>query len=242
MTDDEELFHEFRRNPRRSLRNQLVERHMGLAVHIARRFSPATSRDEDIQQVAMMALVKAVDRYDPTLGHPFAAFAGRTIEGEIKRHFRDSTWVVRVPRSAQELHLAVRRATEELTQKLGRSPSVAEVADRLGVDRDDVVTGLTAAAARTVGSLDAGSDDDQQPNSHEVLGDHDRGFGDTDDQRTVEVLLARLQPRERQIVRLRFYENMSQSEIAERVGMSQMHVSRLLRRAVDELRSNLAED
>ena len=132
--DDDELFAEFQRNPRRSVRNKIVERHLGLAVHIARRFSPSTIGDEDLQQVAMLALVKAVDRFDPTIGSAFSAFAGRTIEGEIKRHFRDKTWSVRVPRSAKELHLAVRRANDELTQALGRSPSVPEVAEHLGIE------------------------------------------------------------------------------------------------------------
>ena len=175
--DDDELFAEFQRNPRRSVRNQIVERHLGLAVHIARRFSPSTIGDEDLQQVAMLALVKAVDRYDPTIGSAFSAFAGRTIEGEIKRHFRDKTWSVRVPRSAKELHLAVRRANDELTQRLGRSPSVPEVAEHLGISRDDVITGLSAAAARSVGSIDASTtDDDTAIDRREAMADVETGF------------------------------------------------------------------
>ena len=185
--DDDELFAEFQRNPRRSVRNQIVERHLGLAVHIARRFSPSTIGDEDLQQVAMMALVKAVDRYDPTIGSAFSAFAGRTIEGEIKRHFRDKTWSVRVPRSAKELHLAVRRANDELTQALGRSPSVPEVAEHLGISRDDVITGLSAAAARSVGSIDASTtDDDTAIDRREAMADVETGFAKTDDEHVVE--------------------------------------------------------
>jgi RNA polymerase sigma-B factor len=241
--DDEELFAEYRRNPRRSVRNQLVERHLGLAVHIARRFSPSTTRDEDIQQVAMLALVKAVDRYDPDIGSVFSAFAGRTIEGEIKRHFRDKTWTVRVPRSAKELHLAVRRANDELTQTLGRSPSVAEVAEHLGIPRDDVITGLSAAAARSVGSIDATtSDDDTAIDRRDALADVESGFGRTDDEQVVEMLLQTLPEREREIVRLRFYEDLSQAEIAERCGMSQMHVSRLLRKSFEQMRHALVGD
>lgn len=238
--DDDELFAELRRNPRRSVRNQLVERHLGLAVHIARRFSPSTIGDEDLQQVAMLALVKAVDRYDPTIGTAFSAFAGRTIEGEIKRHFRDKTWSVRVPRSAKELHLAVRRANDELTQSLGRSPSVPEVADHLGIERDDVITGLSAAAARSVGSIDASTtEDDTAIDRREALADVEVGFARTDDEHVVQMLLDALPEREREIVQLRFYEHMSQAEIAERCGISQMHVSRLLRRSFEQMRDTL---
>jgi RNA polymerase sigma-B factor len=240
--DDDELFAEFQRNPRRSIRNQIVERHLGLAVHIARRFSPSTIGDEDLQQVAMMALVKAVDRYDPTIGSAFSAFAGRTIEGEIKRHFRDKTWSVRVPRSAKELHLAVRRANDELTQRLGRSPSVPEVAEHLGISRDDVITGLSAAAARSVGSIDAStSEDDTAIDRREAMADIETGFAKTDDEQVVQTLLEMLPEREREIVRLRFYEDMSQADIAERCGISQMHVSRLLRRSFDQMRHTLDE-
>jgi RNA polymerase sigma-B factor len=241
--DDDELFAEFQRNRRRNVRNQIVERHLGLAVHIARRFSPSTIGDEDLQQVAMLALVKAVDRYDPTIGSAFSAFAGRTIEGEIKRHFRDKTWSVRVPRSAKELHLAVRRANDELTQALGRSPSVPEVAEHLGISRDDVITGLSAAAARSVGSIDASAtDDDTAIDRREAIADVETGFAKTEDERVVEMLLDKLPEREREIVRLRFYEDLSQAEIAERCGISQMHVSRLLRRSFDQMRHNLDDE
>src|SRR5512141_1984198 len=121
--DDLDLFVEFAANRSRSLRNRLVERHMGLAAHIAKRFSRHGGTEDDLRQVAMLGLVKAVDRFDPDYGVPFAAFAGSTIEGELKRHFRDHSWVVRVPRSAKDLHLLVRRATDELVQQSGRSPS-----------------------------------------------------------------------------------------------------------------------
>ncbi len=240
--DDLALFEEFHRTGRRRLRNELVERHIGLAIHIAKRFQH-NSR-EDVEQVAMMALVKAVDRFDPTLGFAFSSFAGRTIEGEIKRHFRDATWAVKVPRSAQELHLAVRRSRDELSAKLGRSPSVAEVADHLGIDRDDVLTGLVAAEARSVGSLDPPSnagDDQRTTDTQAVLGVADSGFEHLDNELTVERALSGLADREREIVRMHFYEGLSQADIAEQIGMSQMHVSRLLRRAIDTMRSQLAD-
>jgi len=139
--DDLDLFREFATNRSRAVRNQLVERHMGLAAHIANRYRRSNMSDDDLRQVAMVGLVKAVDRFDPDYGSSFSAFAGRTIEGELKRHFRDRSWVVRVPRSAKELHLHVRRANDELSQQIGRSPSVDEIAEHLADLRCDVLQG-----------------------------------------------------------------------------------------------------
>jgi RNA polymerase sigma-B factor len=241
-TDSTELFEEYRRTGRRSLRNRIVEEHMGLAIHIARGFENRSRRDRDIEQVAMLALVKAVDRFDVTMGVPFTAFAGRTIEGEIKRYFRDSTWAVKVPRGAKELNVAVRRAIDQLSVASGRSPTVDEVAAHLGVDRDDVLTGLAADSGRSVGTIDASSDDEggggDRLTATSVV---DRGFGDVDDQAAVQALLTSLPERERKIIELRFFHDMSQSEIAAEVGLSQMHVSRLLRAALERLRQQ-AED
>lgn len=242
-TDSSALFEEYRRSGRRSVRNRIVEEHMGLAIHIAQRFDHRSRRDADIEQVAMLGLVKAVDRFDPGRGVPFTAFAGRTIEGEIKRYFRDATWAVKVPRGAKELHVAVRRAVDQLSSSLGRSPTVDEVADHLGVDRDDVVTGLAAAEARSVASIDPGpSADDVGSDRQAATTSHDRGFDDVDDQAAVRTLLASLPERERTIVELRYYAELSQSEIAERVGVSQMHVSRLLRAALERLHARAVAD
>ncbi len=237
--DDLELFRQFAASRSRELRNQLVERHMGFAAHIAGRFRRADSRDDDLRQVAMLGLVKAVDRFDPEYGSTFSAFAGRTIEGELKRYFRDRSWVVRVPRGAKELHLLVRRAADELSQQLGRSPNVDEIAAHLDVDRDDVLRGLSATAAYHVGSLDAGSGDDDPGSPMDrqaVLATADPGFVNTDNREVVVGLLERLPERERRIVELRFYDRLSQSEIADQVGISQMHVSRLLRRSFEQMR------
>lgn len=237
--DDLELFRELVTTRRRSVRNQLVERHMGLAAHIAKRYHRSGIRDDDLRQVAMVGLVKAVDRFDPEYGASFSAFAGRTIEGELKRHFRDRTWAVRVPRGAKELHLDVRRATEELGQSLGRSPTVDELARHLQIERDDVLRGMAASAAYNVGTLDTGASDDDGDvavDRQAALAMDDRGYEDTEDRQLVNELLDRLPPREREIVRLRFYEQMSQSEIGEVVGISQMHVSRLLRRSYEQMR------
>jgi RNA polymerase sigma-B factor len=242
--DDLELFREFAATRSRALRNQLVERHMGLAAHIANRFRRQGGNDDDLRQVAMVGLVKAVDRFDPDYGAAFSAFAGRTIEGELKRHFRDRSWAVRVPRGAKELHLLVRNASEELSQRNGRSPSIDEIAAHLQVDRDDVLRGLSATAAYSVGTLDGGAtDDDADPigDRQRALASDEDGYSHVDDRELVVALIARLPAREQEIVRLRFYERRSQTEIADAVGISQMHVSRLLRKSFEQMRSWLEE-
>jgi RNA polymerase sigma-B factor len=209
---------------------------MGLAAHIARRFGRGRS-DDDLRQVAMIGLVKSVDRFDPERGVAFSAFAGRTIEGELKRHFRDQTWSVRVPRRAKELHLLVRRATEELGQQLGRAPSVDELASHLDIVRDDVVAGLSAGAAQNAGSIDATVDDDTSTDRNAALATAEEGFELAEHREVISELLQRLPDRERQIVELRFFARLSQTEIAHEVGLSQMHVSRLLRRSFEQMRS-----
>jgi RNA polymerase sigma-B factor len=185
------------------------------------------------------------DRFDPDYGGSFSSFAGPTIEGEIKRHFRDRSWVVRVPRSAKELHLQVRRASDELSHEIGRSPSVEEIARHLDIDRDDVLRGVAAGAAYNVGTIDAASADDGSDagmDRQSMLATVEHGFEDTENREVILELLDRLPEREHEIVRLRFYERLSQSEIADIVGISQMHVSRLLRRSFDQMREWLDED
>jgi RNA polymerase sigma-B factor len=237
--EDLDLFFEFVSTRHRSIRNRLVERHMGLAAHIAKRFSRPGVADDDLRQVAMLGLVKAVDRFDPEYGVPFAAFAGSTIEGELKRHFRDHSWVVRVPRSAKDLHLLVRRATDELVQATGRSPSVDEIAAHLNVDRDDVLRGLAASSAYHVGTIQTGGNDGETEtplDRIDALSSEESGYERTVDEDLVARLLAQLPEREQQIVRLRFYEQQSQEQIAATVGVSQMQVSRLLRGSFEKLR------
>ena len=240
--DDLELFREYASTKRRSTRNQLVERHMGLAAHIANRFRRSGGLDDDLRQVAMVGLVKAVDRFDPEYGATFSAFAGRTIEGELKRHFRDRSWTVRVPRGAKELHLLVRRAGEELAQASGRSPTVDEIALHLRIEREDVLRGLSATAAYNVGTLDGGGSDDESDiagDRQRALASEETGYVASENSELVGRLLDQLPEREREIVRLRFFERRSQSEIAEIVGISQMHVSRLLRRSFEQMRGTL---
>ena len=243
--DDLELFVEFAATRARSLRNRLVERHMGLAAHIAKRFSRHGGTEDDLRQVAMLGLVKAVDRFDPHYGVPFAAFAGSTIEGELKRHFRDHSWAVRVPRSAKELHLMVRRAADDLVQRTGRSPSVEEIAAHLEVDRDDVLRGLSVSAASRVGSLNAGGNDgtsDAPIDRIGALATEDSGYEHAMEADVVGRLLSRLPERERRIVQLRFYEQLSQAEIAAAVGVSQMQVSRLLRASFERMRDWMTDE
>jgi RNA polymerase sigma-B factor len=243
--DDLDLFFEFASTRERSIRNRLVERHMGLAAHIAKRFSRPGGTEEDLRQVAMLGLVKAIDRFDPNYGVRFAAFAGSTIEGELKRHFRDHSWAVRVPRSAKDLHLLVRRATDELMHKSGRSPSVEEIASHLGVDRDDVLRGLAASSAYHVGTIHSTGNerDGETPLDRiDALASEEAGYEQAMDAHIVEGLLARLPQREREIVRLRFYDQLSQEQIAAAVGVSQMQVSRLLRASFLKMRAWVDED
>jgi RNA polymerase sigma-B factor len=236
--DDLELFREFAAKKTRRIRNQLVERHMGLAAHIAQRFGLSGAADDDLLQVAMLGFVKAVDRFDPEHGAVFSAFAGTTIEGELKRHFRDKSWTVKVPRSAKELHLLVRRAAEELSQRNGKSPTVDQIAVHLGIDRDDVLRGLAASAAYNVGTIDAGGgDDDDAPTDRQAaLATDDPLFEHAENVEVLAELLTRLDDRSAEIVRLRFFDQRTQSEIADSLGMSQMHVSRLLRKSFEQMR------
>ena len=207
---------------------------MGLAAHVARRFGRRGPSADDLRQVAFLALVKAVDRFDPERNVAFSTFAGRTIEGEIKRHFRDHTWSVRVPRSAKETHLQLRRATDELTQRSGRSPTVQQLAEHLGPRTDEVIEGSPAGSAYSTTSLDAptGADGD----GTRQIGGEDEHFGRLADWTWSSSCCAAAASASSEIVRLRFYEELSQSEIAERIGISQMHVSRLLRRSFEQMR------
>jgi RNA polymerase sigma-B factor len=237
-----ELFREYANTKSRSLRNQIVERHMGLAVHIAQRFARAGRHDDDLRQVAMIGLVKSVDRFDPEYGVAFSSFAGRTIEGELKRHFRDVSWTVKVPRRAKELHLLVRNAARDIEQRTGSSPTVDQLADHLHVERDDVLRGLAASAASSVDTIDRGADEGTAIDRQSRLATDDRSYEDAENTHIVKQLVAGLSDRQRQIIELRFYDSKSQAEIAEEVGVSQMHVSRLLKRSFEQMRELLDTD
>ena len=191
---------------------------------------------EDLEQVAAMALVKAVDRFDPERGVRFATFASVTIVGELKRHFRDTGWAVRVPRRLQELSLRVTAIVRELSQELGRSPTVAEIAGRAGVAEDDVLEAMDAAEAYSTSSLDAPAPGDDEGGPRSDPGEDDDSYELIEAWVTVADELRALPARERRILYLRFMRDMSQSEIAADIGISQMHVSRLLSKTLARLR------
>ena len=238
-----ELFRRLRADPTdRQLRNHLVELHVGFGIHMAGRYGGRGVADDDLRQVALLALIKAVERFDPDRGVSFTTFAGRTIEGEVKRHFRDSTWAVRVPRPLKELHLRVRRAADDLSAQSNRSPTVRELAAYLGVTTDEIVTALGASAAYTADHIDTSSSGpDEGPAGgtisryHDALAETEPGYGLCDDRMVVDDLVGRLPVREQEIIRLRFNENLTQAEIADKIGISQMHVSRLLRKSYAEM-------
>jgi RNA polymerase sigma-B factor len=232
-------FVEYARSRNKADRDKLVEAHLGLAAHLARRFARRGESLDDLEQVAMLALVKAVDRFDPERGLEFSTFAVPTIVGELKRHFRDRAWAVRVPRRLQELHLEIAATASEMTHELSRSPTIPELATRLGVTTEDIIEALDAGQAYRSDSLDApagGGSGDQDSSLISRLGSDDGELEKIVDREQIDDLLATLPERERTIVRLRFFGELSQSQIAERVGISQMHVSRLLSRSLERLR------
>lgn len=231
-----EKFREYRRTGDRALRNELVEEHVRLAEFLARRFSHRGESPDDLRQVALVGLLKAVERFEPDRGLQFSSFATPTITGELKRHFRDHGWAVRVPRRVQELHLELDRTVNDLSQELGRPPTPAEIALRTGVLEEDVLESMEAGSLYRLASIDAGRADDESGTSPaQRLGELDAELLAVDDRVAVGEMLAVLPERERRIVYLRFFEGLTQTEIATRVGISQMHVSRLLARSLELL-------
>jgi RNA polymerase sigma-B factor len=234
--DTYEKFNEYRRTGDRALRNELVEEHMRLAEFLARRFAHRGEQPDDLRQVALVGLLKAVERFEPDRGLQFSSFATPTITGELKRYFRDRGWAVRVPRRVQELHLELDRTVNELSQELGRPPTPAEIAQRAGVLEEDVLESMEAGSLYRLASIDAGrADDDSSPSPAQRLGEVDPELVAVDDRVAVSEMLAVLPEREQRIVYLRFFEGLTQSEIAEQIGISQMHVSRLLVRSLETL-------
>jgi RNA polymerase sigma-B factor len=226
---------------RRLARERLVRSAMPFAGRLARRYRGRGEPMDDLEQVARLGLLKAVDRFDPERG-AFTGFAAATIIGELRRHFRDRTWGVHVPRRMQELSIEVNRASTEMTSKLQRSPTVPELAERLRVDEDDVLAALETAAAYTPLSLNMPARAESEAELGDLIGGADVGLEAVDDRLTVASLLCRLPERERRILALRFYGNKTQTEIATELGISQMHVSRLLSRALAWLREAMLSD
>jgi len=236
-------FVEYQQSRDRKLRNELIDAHRLLAAHFARRYSNRGEPFDDLLQVAYLGMLKAVERFDPGRNVELSTFAAATIDGELKRHFRDKTWSVRVPRRTQELHLRLPTATNQLSQQLRRSPTLEELADELDASPDEVLHAMEAAGAYRSASLDARSGGERDsPALERSLGSVDANFDVAEHRVIVEDLLSTLPERERMIVELRFFEELTQSEIAARIGVSQMHVSRLLARTLQGLRSRLAED
>ncbi|MFJ9859311.1 RNA polymerase sigma factor SigF [Streptomyces albogriseolus] len=221
------------------LRNRLVRMHLPLVEHLARRFRNRGEPLDDLTQVATIGLIKSVDRFDPDRGVEFSTYATPTVVGEIKRHFRDKGWAVRVPRRLQELRLALTTATAELSQLHGRSPTVHELAEKLAISEEEVLEGLESANAYSTLSLDVPDTDDESPAVADTLGAEDEALEGVEYRESLKPLLEDLPPREKRILLLRFFGNMTQSQIAQEVGISQMHVSRLLARTLAQLREKL---
>ncbi|WP_084961109.1 SigB/SigF/SigG family RNA polymerase sigma factor [Thermoactinospora rubra] len=226
---------------RERLCERLVDMHRPLVVEIARRYRYRGEPYEDILQAAYVGLMKAVNGFDPSLGHAFRGYAAVTVSGEIKRHFRDRTWAIRVPRVYQERRSELNRLVTDLSQELGRSPTVAELAQRMNITEEDVLLALDASAAYSTLSLDApvGADDAEGAALGELIPEEDDSLASLVDKEAVKPLIDALPERERNILLMRFYGNRTQAEIAEEFGISQMHVSRILRKVLDQLRDQL---
>ena len=219
-------------------REQLVERFLPLARQLARRYQRGGEQLDDLVQVASLGLLKAIDRFDPERATAFSSFAVPTILGELKRHFRDKGWSVRVPRDLQELAVKVDRVSDEMSRELGRAPTPAEIAERTGTTLEQVLEAREASSAYRAVSLDRPrTDDEEEGDSYaDAVGELDPGFRHAEDAATIERLMEVLTDREREVLRLRFEEDLTQSEIGRRVGVSQMHVSRLIRQSISRLR------
>ncbi|WP_298181547.1 SigB/SigF/SigG family RNA polymerase sigma factor [Saccharomonospora sp.] len=226
---------------RKTLREEIITRCLPLAEHIARRFVGRGEPRDDLVQVARLGLLNAIDRFDASRGTEFVAFAVPTIMGEVRRHFRDSSWAVRVPRRLKELHLSLSQASSKLAQRLGRAPTPSELAAELGLTPEDVWDGLLAGNAYQSVSMDAAYNDEGTLPLADTVGHDDVELEHVEYHESLQPLLASLPERERRVLILRFFGNMTQTQIAERVGISQMHVSRLLARTLEFLRSRLTE-
>ncbi|HEX6022256.1 MAG TPA: SigB/SigF/SigG family RNA polymerase sigma factor [Solirubrobacter sp.] len=223
-------------------REQLVQRFLPLARQLARRYQRGGEPLDDLIQVASLGLLKSIDRFDPARETAFSSFAVPTILGELKRHFRDKGWSVRVPRDLQELAVKLEPVGEGLARELGRVATPAEIANRLGVTVEQVLEAREAAGAYRAVSLDRPRDDDDESGGDSItFGVEDPGFGVAEDAATVQRLMRVLNDREREVLRLRFEEDLTQAEIGTRVGVSQMHVSRIIRQSITKLRDAAAQ-
>ncbi|MQY28355.1 SigB/SigF/SigG family RNA polymerase sigma factor [Nocardia aurantia] len=228
------------------LRERIVHRCLPLAEHIARRYTGRGENYDDLYQVASMALLLAIDRFDPAKGTSFVSFAVPTMMGEVRRHFRDRTWALRVPRSTKQLQASLGPAIERLSQRLQRQPKPSELAAELGVDREEITHALLAANAYSTDTIDAAADSGEGPRTSTppalIDDDSDSGYQLTEDALAIAPLLLELPARERRVLRLRFYEHRTQLQIAEQLGVSQMQISRILTKTLSALREQALQD
>jgi RNA polymerase sigma-B factor len=242
--DDKILLRRYHENGDLQAREQLIEQYMSLVRSLARRYSYRGEQLEDLVQIGAIGLIKAIDRFDLERGVELTTYATPNIIGEIKRHFRDKGWSVRVPRGLQELNVQLSRLVEQLTVQLSRSPTIPELAKAAGVEEEEVLEALESGRAYTSLSLSVGGgggdDDDLDP--LESLGTEEHQYEVSEDRAVLAPGFKALDERERKILQLRFFEGLTQSQIAQQVGISQMHVSRLIRRSLEKIRDTIAED
>lgn len=236
-----ELFHLYKEKGDEEARDQLIVSHLNLVRFLASKFKNRGEPLDDLVQVGTIGLIKAIDRFDPERGLEFTTYATPTILGEIKRHFRDKGWSIRVPRRLQELSAKVNQATDELTVELQRSPSVEEIAAKLGVGAEEILEAMESSGAYTSVSLEAGgsSEDDEAPALIDRLGSVDEDLDASDDRMVIDDAISDFSPREQEIVRMRFIDGLTQVEIAKRLGVSQVQVSRLLRRTLRKIQDKI---
>lgn len=236
-----ELFRRFKQEGDAEARDQLIVNHINLVRFLASKFKNRGESLEDLVQVGTIGLIKAIDRFDPERGLEFTTYATPTIMGEIKRHFRDKGWSVRVPRRLQELSAKVNQASDELTNQLQRSPSVAEIAEHLGTSVDEVLEAMESSSAYSSVPLEGGGggEEDETPSIIDHYATEDPDLAASDDRIVLEQAIADFSPREQEVVRMRFDEGLTQVEIAERLGISQVQVSRLLRRTLRRIQDKI---
>jgi RNA polymerase sigma-B factor len=242
--DDKILLRRYHEEGDLQAREQLIEQYMSLVRSLARRYSYRGEQLEDLVQIGAIGLIKAIDRFDLDRGVELTTYATPNIIGEIKRHFRDKGWSVRVPRGLQELNVQLSRLVEQLTVQYSRSPTIPELAKAAGVEEEEVLEALESGRAYTSLSLSVGGgggdDDDLDP--LESLGTEEHQYEVSEDRAVLAPGFKVLDERERKILQLRFFEGLTQSQIAQQVGISQMHVSRLIRRSLEKIRETIAED
>ena len=237
--EDRELLKRYHDGGDTSARQELIERHLPLVRSLARRYSGRGESLEDIEQVGAIGLIKAIDRFELSRDVSLATYATPNVVGEIKRHFRDKGWAIRVPRALQELNASMSGAIERLTGRLARSPSIAEIAEELKTTPEEVLEAMEVGSAYSTVSLSTGPAGDEELDPLETIGDEDEGFERSEDRAALEPALERLPDRDREILRMRFAEGLPQTQIAQAVGLSQMHVSRLIRKSLSEMREEL---